>query len=291
MFLLALETSGPRCSAALIGGDGDVRVLRSQGGRNHLQHLMPLVQQLMYESGLQLGDMSAIAVSYGPGSFTGIRIGVSSARALAQVLGCPLVPVDSLKAFAYRAPEAGLVYCPIFDARRSQVYGGAYLWETAAEPAVNSGAADSAAAESDNFSPETLRELVPGGAYSIEEYLDLLDRSLAALGGGGIRQAGALRLRFFGDGLGPCGDLVSRWARDRQEAVEFAEGEGRSQDALGVARLGLALWQSGAAKPFEEVLPNYLRKAEAQRRLEEGAIDPGAKALVARAETPQGGRL
>jgi tRNA threonylcarbamoyladenosine biosynthesis protein TsaB len=225
---------------------------------------MPLVQQLLYENELQLSDVKAIAVSYGPGSFTGIRIGVSSARALAQVLGCPLVPVDSLKAFAYREPEAGLVTCPIFDARRSQVYGGAYLWDSG-----------------------ELRELVPGGAYTIEEYLDLLDRSLAALGGGGIRPAGALRLRFYGDGLGPCGDLVSRWARDRREAVDFAEGEDRSQDALGVARLGLALWRSGGGKPFEEVLPNYLRKAEAQRRLEEGAIDPGAKALVARPQTPE----
>ena len=267
MFLLALETSGPRCSAALIGKDGRTRVLRSQGGRNHLQHLMPLVQQLLRDSGLQLGDVTAIAVSYGPGSFTGIRIGVTSARALAQVLGCPLVPVDSLKAFAFLSPESGRVICPIFDARRSQVYGGAYLWESPS---------DSEAGE------PALRELVPGGAYTIDEYLELLDRGLAALGDGGVRPAGALRLRFYGDGLGPCGDLVSRWAGDRREAVEFAEGEDRSQDALGVARLGLRLWETEGGKPFQEVVPNYLRKAEAQKRLEEGAIDPAAKAMVAR---------
>lgn len=276
MFLLALETSGPRCSAALIDDRGRTSVLRSPGGRNHLQHLMPLVQQLLYDNKLQLDDVTAIAVSYGPGSFTGIRIGVASARALAQVLDRPLVPVDSLKAFAYRAQEPGLVHCPIFDARRSQVYGGAYVWTA----------------------PDTLSELVPGGAYAIEEYLDLLARSLTDLSpeaggartpetGGGILPAGALRLRFYGDGLGPCGDLVSRWARDRQCAAELADAETRSQDALDVARLGLADWQTAGGAPYETVLPNYLRKAEAQRRLEEGAIDPAAKALVAK--NPAGG--
>lgn len=256
MHILALETSGPRCSAALAGAQGLIAVRKSPGGRNHLQHLMPLVRALLDECQLQISDITAIAVSAGPGSFTGIRIGVATARALAQALGCPVIPVDSLRAFAWRTPDpmAEAFVCPVFDARRNQVYAGAYLRRDG-----------------------RVREVVPGGAYLLEEYLDLLAR--------GIREGGletSVAPVFYGDGLGPCGAAIEQWSADNAPGAAFRREEDGVQEAGAVARLGLDMWLQEGGRDYREVLPNYMRKAEAQRRLEEGAINPGAKALVAK---------
>ena len=128
MYILAIETTGPHCSVAIIDELGRVKEASSKGTMNHLQFLMPLTKQLLTDCQLQLDDINVIAVSAGPGSFTGIRIGVSSARGLAQVLGCKVTPVETLKAFAYHVPDYKGIICPIFDARRNQVYGGAYAW-------------------------------------------------------------------------------------------------------------------------------------------------------------------
>ena len=87
MYILALETTGAHASAAIIDEKGTVFEKRSEEVLNHLQSLLPMVKELLEENKLQLDDMTVIAASKGPGSFTGIRIGVSSARALAQALG------------------------------------------------------------------------------------------------------------------------------------------------------------------------------------------------------------
>ena len=122
MNILAIETTGAEASVAIINEQGQVIVETSTQKLNHLQHLMPMVEVLLEKSRLVIGDLSYIAVSEGPGSFTGIRIGVSSARALAQVLELQTISVPTLKSLAYNVPEYKGIICPIFDARRSQVY-------------------------------------------------------------------------------------------------------------------------------------------------------------------------
>ena len=97
MFILAIETTGPRCSAALIDEKGIVKELVSEGELKHLQSLTPMISRLM--EGTSFDEVSDIAVSAGPGSFTGIRIGVTTARALAQALSKPLISVSTLHAF------------------------------------------------------------------------------------------------------------------------------------------------------------------------------------------------
>lgn len=225
MHILALETTGAHASAAIIDEAGRVYEKRSAGVLNHLQCLMPMTQELLTETGTQLRELTAIAASRGPGSFTGIRIGVSSARALAQALRIKTIAVPTLQAFAYNAPEYTGLICPVFDARRSQVYAGAYQWKDG-----------------------HIEEVIKGAPYSIEAFLAQVD------------EAGEERL-FFGDGTA----AYSSYFKPDQLAPEAV----RLQSAASVARLSLDLYKRGRSMAYEELKPEYMRKAEAERKLEE----------------------
>lgn len=225
MYILALETTGAHASAAVINEEGRLFQAHSEEVLNHLQSLMPMVRQLLRENGLEMKDLEAVAASQGPGSFTGIRIGVSSARALAQVLGIKTIGVPTLKAFAYNMPEFDGLICPVFDARRSQVYAGAYRWKDG-----------------------SIEEVVEGAPYSIEEFLEKVN------GADGHR-------KFFGDGT----KVYSSYFKEEELAPENC----RLQNAVSVAKLARDMKQDGMETGYEELKPNYMRKAEAERKLEE----------------------
>ena len=129
MKILALETSAKAVSAAITE---DGRVLASgyqDTGLTHSRTLMPIVEHLFQNTGLSLESVDAIAVAVGPGSFTGIRIGVSSAKGLAFALDKPAVGVSTLAAMARNAAFAGgLIVCAM-DARRQQVYNALFAGE------------------------------------------------------------------------------------------------------------------------------------------------------------------
>ena len=131
--LLSLETSSPVCSVALhriidssLVGQSELRLDKS-----HSTHLTVLIEQLLANAGHQLFDLAAIAVSDGPGSYTGLRIGAAAAKGLCFALDIPLVAVSTLKALAAQVaagtarPDAHL-YCPMLDARRTEVYAALY---------------------------------------------------------------------------------------------------------------------------------------------------------------------
>ena len=203
---------------------------------NHLQNLMPMVDILLEKSGMSIDDLDYIAVSEGPGSFTGIRIGVSSARALAQALRLETIGVPTLKTFLYNAPGYRGVICPIFDARRSQVYGGAYQWD-----------GDGGAGE-----------VVPGGAYDLGELLVKLE-------------AVTDEITFFGDGIAVYGEQIMKWqdsSFNNNIRVLFAEDDIRLQKASSVARLALDIFLADGKKSLYDLKPVYMRKAEAERKLE-----------------------
>ena len=229
MFILAIETTGPRCSAALIDEKGIVKELVSEGELKHLQSLTPMISRLM--EGASFDEVSDIAVSVGPGSFTGIRIGVTTARALAQALSKPLISVPTLHAFG-ADEEAGedVLVCPVFNARRNQIYGGAY---------------------------KEGKEIVAAGAYDLDEFLSMLS--------GG-------KYRFIGDGVGAYGEKIDEWARKEEADISFST---KDQRASGVARMALAMKKDPEAFSgrtglgYEELEPEYMRKAEAQKKLED----------------------
>lgn len=126
MKLLAVDTSGPVCGVSVLV-DGVIRYeCAVQNKLTHSANLMPMVDTALSASSLSLSDLDRLAVVVGPGSFTGVRIGVSTVKALAHGAGKPCVAVNALEAMAAGVTEFSGVICPIQDARAGQVYGAAF---------------------------------------------------------------------------------------------------------------------------------------------------------------------
>lgn len=126
MKLLAIDTSGPVCGVAILTDHGVCYDCAVNNTLTHSANLMPMVDQALNAAGMTMADMNRIAVVTGPGSFTGVRIGVSTAKGLAHGANIPCVAVDALEAMAAGISDFGGVICPIQDARAGQVYGAAF---------------------------------------------------------------------------------------------------------------------------------------------------------------------
>jgi len=126
MKILALETSGKICSVALLENEEVRSEYNLNLGLRHSEFLFPLIDRILKESGWQLNDLEGIAVDKGPGSFTGIRIGLISARTLAQLLNIPLVGVISLDVLVDNISPSNCLVSPIINALGEEVYTSLY---------------------------------------------------------------------------------------------------------------------------------------------------------------------
>jgi len=197
--------------------------------KTHSERLMPLVDRLLTESGVEREELGALAVSAGPGSFTGLRIGVSTARGLAQGLGIPAVPVCTLEALAETVPAPGALVCPLLDARRSQVYTA--LYKRCEE------------------NPGDLETLIEPRAMALSELTGVLKE----YGGPVI---------FTGEGLHSyAGELKE--ALGSRAVLPLAPF--RLCRAALVALRGQALLKANPQASYLELLPSYLRRPEAER--------------------------
>jgi len=136
--ILHIETATDICSVALSEGDQQISLVESDQERSHARLLNPYIRQVLDEAGHTPGQLDGVAVSKGPGSYTGLRIGVSTAKGLAYALEIPLLASGTLENMAHGAmahPEVlrlaeshgeGLLLCPMLDARRMEVYAGFY---------------------------------------------------------------------------------------------------------------------------------------------------------------------
>jgi len=237
MYILAIETTGPYGSVALIDGDGNTCGYEvSTNTMSHLQDLIPMVDIMLKKAGVKKEEITYVAPSVGPGSFTGIRIGVSTARALAQVLGIRCIGVPTLESFLYkeRAAADKQVVCAILNARRGQVYG---MIEKYMEP----------------------------GPYMLTEVFARMEETALAEG---------CSVLFYGDGINAYQTQIEEFFAGREELMSFA-GEDRHQDAVSVGKWALAQFEEageGCAVNYDELLPDYMRKAEAEQKLEAGQL-------------------
>ncbi|HEX7519890.1 MAG TPA: tRNA (adenosine(37)-N6)-threonylcarbamoyltransferase complex dimerization subunit type 1 TsaB [Candidatus Deferrimicrobium sp.] len=193
--ILALETATPFGSVALVSG-GAVRaeIFLPPGPRASGAYISA-VEALFAAAGAATGDVSAVAVSAGPGAFTGLRVGMSAAKGFCFGWGAPLVSVPTLLALAHRFPGDGRVVCPVQDARRGEVYAALFRWD---------------GGEVARLSP---------------------DMAIApALLPGRIPDADAL---FCGDGVAPFGTLFREAMGDRAILVSGDEGLPRAS-AVGI---------------------------------------------------------
>ena len=207
MILFCLDTSGPVAGVAIIQ-DGAVRYeAMAVNNFTHSQSILPMTEEAFRHTGLDVNQTDYFAVTVGPGSFTGVRIGVSTVKGLAHAAGKPCIAVDALEAMAAGVmPFAGVI-CPIQDARAGQVYGAA-------------------------FGGGTLERLLPDEPIKLEEYLEKVSafgKNLLFLGDGmpvhRQRIADILeeKARFAPPHLSflrPASAAYLAWEK-RQEAVEY----------------------------------------------------------------------
>ena len=238
MKILGIETTGPYCSAAVLDGD-DITERVSEEKLNHLRSLTPMIDELMRAGGYKLTDMDAIAVSAGPGSFTGIRIGVSTGRALNQVCQVPLISVPTLFAFGCSEYEANLkgTVCPLFNARRGQVYAGAY---------------------------NDFCEIIQGGPYMLDEFIGMLKESDPG------------RILFIGDGVDAYADKIAELCEDMDYEMKsiYQDAAGVCEMAADMLADPDTFGEL-VNLSYNELKPQYMRITEAEQRLKEGTLGKG----------------
>ena len=129
MLILAFESSAKPASAALVKGGQLLSQYMQCSALTHSRTLQPMAEDMLKNAELRLSDVDLIAVAHGPGSFTGIRIGVSTVKGLAWAAEKPCVGVSTLEAMAWHGLAVGGYICPVMDARRSQVYNALFKIE------------------------------------------------------------------------------------------------------------------------------------------------------------------
>jgi len=230
MRILALETAAKAVSAAITENGKVLAAGFQDTGLTHSRTLMPIVEGLLKNTDMTVKDMDAIAVSVGPGSFTGVRIGVSAAKGLAFAASLPTVPVSTLAALARNAAFAdGLIVCAM-DARRQQVYNALFDARNGA-----------------------LTRLTPDRAIALTDLAEELrgdPRPKIVLGDGG---------RMCFDFLTGAGGIPCR----------LAPAHLLKENAVSVALEAEALAAEGKLVSAQELAPVYLRPPQAERlRLE-----------------------
>ena len=252
MNILMIDTSGPACGAALMKDGRLVGDMQLNSGLTHSQRVMPLVDALLSMSGTAMEEIDVFGAVVGPGSFTGVRIGVSTVKALAHAMGKPCIGVDALEALAANIHEFDGVICPILDARAQQVYGAMF---GAGNPPVR-------------LSDDEPMKLV-----------DFLDR---------VEKAGR-RALFLGDGA-PVFESVIRERMGALASFAAPQHSGvRAASACAVAAERIAQQGDAALCDYVTLLPLYLRAPQAEReRAAKEAAKEAAKAAAEQKEAQHG---
>ena len=233
MNVLALDSSALTASAAVTRDGAVLAEAFINAGLTHSETLAPLVQKALDEAGLGLFDMDVIAVTNGPGSFTGVRIGVALAKGLAQPMEIPCFGVSTLEAAAFRFRDTGKVILACMDARREQVYCALFR---------GCGA--------------HLERLTPDEALSADEAVShLLSYGEAAL--------------ICGDGTPVAVKSLARLAGEKNAPVTIPEGDEIYQRASGAALAAeyALLYTDKTPVAAKFLNPTYLRLPQAEREL------------------------
>ena len=249
MKILAIETTGKYGSASVIDETGLVFSAASCEEMNHLKGMITLIDEALREAGITKEELTHIAASEGPGSFTGIRIGVTTARVMAQMLGIPCIGVSTLEAMAVRALDgamsSGAMYVvSVINARRHQTYAGVY--EASKQAAV---------------------PVMEEKQYMIEELLEELKARLA--------EDGRASAFFTGDGIDAYRDIIEDMMPEG--SYVFADEELRYQHSGSVAEVAFRKAAAGETLSYNELMPEYMRLAEAEQRLKAGTLSDRIK--------------
>lgn len=230
MKILALDSSGLVASVAIVSDDNLIGEYTVNYKKTHSQTLLPMLDEVAKMVELDLSTIDVIAVSAGPGSFTGLRIGSATAKGLALALNKEIVSVPTVDALAYNMWGCRDLVCPLMDARRNQAYTGLY-----------------------RFSDGKMDTLIKQCVVQIDEIIDKINKE-------------GQKVIFLGDGV----PVFKEYIRENITVpYDFAPAMCNKQRASAVACLGQILFGEGKAVPAHEHKPEYLRLSQAERERQE----------------------
>lgn len=239
MKLLGVETATSWQSVAILDGDRVVARHDQDASVAHGTLLLPTIDQLLTRAGLQLTDLDGLACSIGPGSFTGIRVGVATCLGLRAATNLPLALVPTMEAMAWNVKTAALPLCPVLKSRRGEVYWAIFRWAS---------------------------------------YGGRLDRVLVEHVGApkALAQSLTENTLVFGEGWSSM-ELEIRAALSPSVAICMGPEEAAKPSAVNVALLGMQRLQQGEIAGAR-VAPLYIQRAEAELRHEQsGGVSPVAR--------------
>lgn len=238
MRVLAIDSSGLTATVAVVEETQTVAEYTINYKKTHSQTLLPMIDEVVKMTELDLGTIDAIAVAGGPGSFTGLRIGSATAKGLGLALNKPLIHVPTVDGLAYNVFGCEDIICPIMDARRNQVYTGIYTFSKKAGEK-----------EGRNLVEPFFQVIKMQMAVSIEELAERLNRYRRPV-------------VFLGDGVPVYENVL---AEKLTVPYSFAPAYMNRQRAAVVGTLAIQYYKSGKFETAEEHRPDYLRVSQAER--------------------------
>lgn len=230
MKVLALESSAMTASAAIVSEDLVMAEYTIDHKKTHSQTLLSMIDEMFKMAGIALNEIDAIAVSGGPGSFTGLRIGSATAKGLGMALNVPLVHVPTMDAMAYNIYGSSKLICPLMDARRTQVYTGLYTFEK-------------------DFCVVEKQDIL-----LIKDLVERLNEK-------------EMEVIFLGDGVEPNRQYIEE---NLKVPFSYAPVSLNRSKAASVGALGIKMYQNGQTETAAQHLPEYLRATQAERELLQG---------------------
>lgn len=224
--ILAIESSSLVASVALADEDRIIAEYTTNQKKTHSQTLLPMIDEIFKITETDKNEISAIAVSAGPGSFTGLRIGAATAKGLGLALDKPLISIPTVDGLAYNIPFTDKLICPIMDARRNQVYTGLY-------------------------------ENMDGNQITIMEQKAMAAEELISL----LNETGRSAI-FLGDGIPVYKTMLNEKLTIEHY---YAPAHMNRQRAASVAALGMIYYTQGKTESADSHVPNYLRMSQAER--------------------------
>ena len=246
MKILSIDTSSKICSVAITEDMKTIIELHNDDEKTHSIKLMPIIDEAFSSTGLTLNDMNLLACCIGPGSFTGVRIGISTVKAFADVTNIPVVGVSSLEGLAYNmidinTPSAQLsstLFCSIIDAKNNNVYCGLYRYYN-----------------------NCLNQIADLMAKDIDTVISKINTFILSF------ENQFNQLSFVGDGT--VAYLEQLQQKIDYDNVRFSTVEQNNANSTSIAMSAYVKYLNGKFGDSKILSPLYLRKSQAERALDE----------------------
>lgn len=229
MKILTLDTSSIVASVAIGDEEKLIAEYTINHKKTHSQKLLPMIEEVLERCELKTKDIDLFGVSLGPGSFTGLRIGITTVKVMAQALNKPVVGVSSLEGLAYNIPFFDGLICPIIDAQRESVYSAIYSWEG-----------------------DKLNTVKQGDVFEVKDLLkhvkDLNKKTI-----------------FLGDGLNRFKDQIQE---ELPSISIFPNSSVVLPRASSILEIVKSKSKQGLVSEAKDILPIYMRKSQAERQYE-----------------------